>query len=114
MVLRSLVQGRIAGNPLPTLAATGRALSWSLGLGAPVDDSGCLGVKTRAVVPWRGSWRGRVSYSLSGPGHLPRGPARTPSCVSIWVHSPAVRAQSDTRPLPFAPQAGRWAMGRRK
>ena len=43
---RTGVQGRVAGDPPPTVAATGRALSWSLGLGAPVDDSGCLGVPT--------------------------------------------------------------------
>ena len=110
---RTGVQGRVAGDPPPTVAATGRALSWSLGLAAPVDGSGCLGVKTRAVAPWRGSWRGMDSYSLSGPGHLPRGPARTPSCVSTGVHSSAAWAQSDTRlrgsrdpPLPLR-SAGR-------
>ena len=78
---RTGVQGRVAGNPLPTLAATGRALIWSLGSVAPVDVLGCLGVKTRAVVPWRGSPRGTESYPLSGPGHLPRGPAQMPTCL---------------------------------
>ena len=69
-----------------------------------VDVLGCSDVKTRAVVPWRGSPRGTESYSLSGPGHLPRGPAQMPTCLdgtraaTLWrglsrrtnsTHSPA-------------------------
>ena len=67
---RTGVQGRVAGNPLPTVAATGRALSWSLGSGSPVDVLGCLGVPT-----CRGAGRGGES----------RGTRTRVSCVVVVV-----------------------------
>ena len=94
---RTRVQGRVAGNPLPTVAATGRALICSRS-----SD-----VKTRAVVPWRESPRGTEFYPLSGPGHLPRGPAQMPTCLdgtraaTPW-HGLSRRTNSTHSPAPDA------------